>query len=368
MDETQLIAIFIAMACSIVGVFLVLRKSSMMSDSISHSVLIGIVIAFFITRDLSSPYLLVGAALAGLFSVWLTELIIKSRLVSSDSGIGVIFPLLFSLGVILIVKFAGNAHLCTQHIIEGEILFATGHPVYLFGYKIGSTALYTSLAMLILNLVVISVLFKEMKVSTFDPMLAATLGFSPVILHYLLMSLVSITAVGSFQYVGSILVIAFMIGPAATAYLMTDNLRTMLILSCIIATINAILGYQLAFIFDISVAGNMAVITGLSFLLVFLFAPYRGLISSLSRSKRQRVKFAKSTMLFHLHNHAHSESEDEESGVSTVSTHLNWGKEFTQKIVDILESEQKIKIINGIIKLRAKGDEQRKRDFESLVN
>ncbi len=355
LDEAQLIAIIISLACSIVGVFLVLRRHAMMSDSIAHSVLIGIVVAYFFTHDLGSPYLLLGAAAAGLLTVWLTELVIKTRLVSGDAGIGIIFPLLFSLGVILIVKYGGNTHLCPQHIIEGEILFATGQPLSIMGYELGSSAIYTSLGILLLNMIVVGLFFKEFKIATFDPALAAALGLSPAIIHYLLMSLVSVTAVGSFQYVGSILVIAFMIAPPATAYLLTHHLRNMMLLSCAIALFNAVLGYQGSYMYNVSVSGGMAVMTGLSFFVVFLAAPHRGLISVLYRRHSRRIEFAMSTMLFHLINHESTANEGEEAGVATISEHLNWSPCFTQKIIKILCNKGKISIVGGVIKLTEEG-------------
>ncbi len=356
-DETQLIAIVIAIACAIPGVFMVLRRHSMMADSISHSVLLGIVIAFMFTHDLSSPLLLIGAAIAGIITVWLTELIIKSRLVSDDSGIGLVFPLMFSIGVILIVNQLGNAHLCANHIIEGEILFATGDPVIVFGHYLGTSALWTSIGLAALNILVATLFFKEFKLATFDPMLAATLGLSPVIMHYALMSMVAVTAVGSFQYVGSILVIALMIGPAVTSYLLTSNLKIMLILSCIIAACNSILGYMAADALDVSVAGSIAVMTGISFLVVLIISPKHGLISTLSRQRRNRIEFAKAMLLFHLHHHENTPAEHEESGENSIAKHLNWTPEFTNKIIQLLKNEGKI--LYPTIKLTEQGRQQR---------
>ncbi len=363
-DETLLIAIVISIACAIPGVFLVLRRHSMMADSITHSVLLGIVIAFMFTHDLSSPALLIGAALAGILTVWLTELIIKSRLVSDDSGIGLVFPLMFSIGVILIVKYLGNAHLCANHIIEGEILFATGDPVILWGCHLGTTALWTSMGLALLNILVISIFFKELKLATFDPLLAATLGLSPVIMHYTLMSIVAITAVGSFQYVGSILVIALMIGPAVTAYLLTDNLKLMLILSCIIAALNSIIGYTVADLLNFSVAGTIAVATGLSFLITFFVAPERGFISTLRRRRHNKIEFAKAMLLFHLYQHENTPAEADESGELTISRHLNWSPEYTLEIISALKNEGKI--VSPTIKLTEAGRAQRVSNKQNL--
>lgn len=287
--EIQLIAVLISMACALPGVFLVLRKMSMMSDSITHTILLGIVLAFFITHDLNSPFLIVGAAVMGVATVWLTEMLTKTRLVAEDSAIGIVFPLLFSIAIILITRYAGSVHLDTDSVLLGELAFAPFNRMVIMGIDIGAKAIYTAGVLLVVNIAFIAVFYKELKIATFDPMLAAVLGFSPAIIHYGLMTLVSLTAVGAFEAVGSVLVVAFMIGPPSTAYLLTDNLKNMLLLSTIFGALSGVSGYQLASALDVSIAGSMAVTTGLIFALVFLFAPKRGLVSVfLSKGQRQR--------------------------------------------------------------------------------
>lgn len=289
--EIQLIAVIVAVSCALPGAFLVLRKMSMMSDSITHTLLLGIVLAFFGTHDLSSPMLIAGAALMGVATVWLTELLSRTRLLAEDAAIGIVFPLLFSIAIILITRYAGSVHLDTDSVLLGELAFAPFDRMVVWGVDIGAKAIYTTGVLLLINLTAIILFFKELKVATFDPMLAAVLGFSPALIHYGLMTLVSLTAVGAFQAVGSVLVVAFMIGPPVTAYLLTDDLKRMLILSGVIAAFNGILGYQAAALLDVSIAGSMATVTGLLFLLVFVFAPRRGFIGSMLRRRKQKIEF-----------------------------------------------------------------------------
>lgn len=271
--EIQIIAVIVAAACAIPGVFLVLRRMSMMSDSITHTILLGIVLAFFITHDLSSPFLIVGAALMGVATVWLTETLHRTRLLAEDAAIGIVFPLLFSVAIILITRYAGKVHLDTDSVLLGELAFAPFDRMVVYGIDIGAKGIYMSGVLLLINLTVVILFFKELQVAAFDPMLAAILGFAPGLIHYLLMTLVSVTAVGAFQAVGSILVVAFMIGPPVTAYLLTDNLKHMLIISGVIGAFNGIAGYQAAAFADVSIAGSMAVMTGIVFLVAFVFAP-----------------------------------------------------------------------------------------------
>ncbi|HHV08745.1 MAG TPA: metal ABC transporter permease [Clostridiales bacterium] len=366
--EIQLVAVIVAVACSLPGVFLVLRKMSMMSDSITHTILLGIVLAFFLTHDLSSPLLIVGAALTGLATVWLTETMNRTKLLSEDAAIGIVFPLLFSIAIILITKYAGSVHLDTDSVLLGELAFVPFNRMVLFGYDIGAKAIYSTMALLIINLAFIITFFKELKLVTFDPVLAAVVGISPSLIHYSLMMLVSVTTVGAFEAVGSVLVVAFMIGPPVTAYLLTDNLKHMLVLSGIIGAVNGILGFYLAVLFDVSISGSMAVITGLVFLTVFITAPHRGLISSLRRRSRQKIDFSKKTLLFHLYNHEGSEAEIQEAGVHTLADHLHWDMGLTDKIVKALLKEGNIIIENDVIKMTDKGRILSVAEYEALFS
>ena len=363
--EIQIISVIVAVACALPGTFLVLRKMSMMSDSITHTILLGIVLAFFVTHDLSSPLLIVGAALMGVVTVWLTELLSRTRLLAEDAAIGVVFPLLFSIAIILITRYAGSVHLDTDSVLLGELAFAPFDRMVIGGVDIGAKGIYTTGIMLLINLAAIIIFFKDLKVATFDPMLAAVLSFSPALIHYELMTLVSLTTVTAFQAVGSVLVVAFMIGPPVTAYLLTDDLKRMLLLSGSIGAVNGILGYQAAALLDVSIAGSMAVMTGLVFMLVFIFAPSRGLISSLLRRRNQKLEFARATILFHLFNHEDSE-EDLEAGVDTIGTNLHWTAEFTSKIIRSLEHEGYVQLSDGLAKLTEEGRSASIRNYNAL--
>lgn len=366
--EIQVIAVIVAVACSLPGVFLVLRKMSMMSDAITHTILLGIVIAFFLTESLTSPFLIVGAAIMGVITVFLTETLNSTKLVSEDSAIGVVFPLLFSIAIIIISKYAGAVHLDTDSVLLGELAYAPFDRLELFGRDMGPKAIYSMGAILILNLIFIIAFFKELKIVTFDPALATILGFAPSLIHYSLMSLVSITAVGAFESVGSILVIAFMIGPPVTAYLLTDNLKVMIILSSLVGVINGILGYRFAEYFDVSIAGSMAVMTGIVFLLVFIFAPKRGLLTIIRRRKSQKFEFAEKSLLFHVFNHEGDSDESTELGINTIQSHVNWDKSFLNKIMKTLKEEKKIYIEDEIIKLTEEGREFAIKSYEEIVS
>ena len=331
--DIQLIAIVTAVACALPGVFLVLRRMTLMSDAISHAILPGIVIAFFLTESLSSPLLILAAAGTGVLTVVLVELLQRTKLVKEDAAIGLTFPALFSIGVILISRFAGNVHLDTDAVLLGELAYAPLNRLKAFGYDLGPVSLYVMGTILVLNLVFILVFYKELKLVTFDASLATALGFAATLIHYGLMTLVSVTIVGAFDAVGSILVVALIAGPPATAYLMTDKLSHMLILSAIIGSVNAVSGYWVASLFDVSIAGTIATMTFLIFGLVFLVIPKRGLIAIARRHARQKWEFAQAMLVIHLFNHEGLPEAETESAVADLHEHLSWDPDFTTQVV-----------------------------------
>jgi manganese/zinc/iron transport system permease protein len=348
--EIQLIAIVVAAACALPGVFLVLRSMSMMADAISHTVLLGIVLAFFVVADLQSPWLLLGAAAVGVLTVSLVELLNRTQLVKQDAAIGLVFPALFSVAVILISRFARGVHLDVDAVLLGELAFAPFDRVELFGLDLPH-ALVTMSVILLLNAGLIALFYKELKLSTFDAGLAATLGFAPGLLHYGLMTMVSVTAVGAFDAVGAVLVVALMVTPAAAAYLLTDDLRKMLLLSVAIAVASAIGGYWLARVLNANIAGAMATMTGLIFVGVFLLAPQRGIAALAARRQRQRMEFAQSMLAIHLLHHEGQPEAAQENRAEHLSQHIRWQPQFAEKVVRYAERKGLVANDGGLLRL-----------------
>lgn len=350
--EIQLIACLVAIACAIPGTFLVLRKMALITDAISHSILPGIVIGFFITHDLSSPLLIFLAAISGIVTVIMVEFIQKTKLVKEDTAIGLVFPAFFSIGVILIAQNANDVHLDTHAVLLGELAFAPLDRWLVNGNDLGPKSLWVigSIATVTIGLVI--AFFKELKVSTFDAGLAATLGLSPAFMHYGLMTVASITTVGAFDAVGAILVIALMIAPAATAYLITNDLKKMLALAILFGVSAAIIGYWIAHWIDTSISGTMTTVLGLFFLIVYLFAPNKGLVSVLYRQRQQRIEVSLLTFLLHLGNHEHDEQERH---VQHLNEHINWQKVRATSVLNLAIKNNMIQIDNDIISLTEKG-------------
>ncbi len=331
--EIQLIAVVTAAACALPGVFLVLRRVAMLSDAISHAILPGIVLAFFVTENLGSPLLLVAAAATGVGTVAAIEALRRTGRVKEDAAIGIVFPTLFAAGVVLISRIASGVHLDVDAVLLGELAFAPFNRLVVGGADLGAVALWTMGAVLAVELAGLALFYKELQLSTFDAGLAAALGLAPAAVHYGLMTVVSLAAVGAFDAVGSVLVVALMVAPPAAAYLLTDRLPVMLALSVGIAAGSALAGYWAARGLDTTIAGAMAVAAGLAFALAFAFAPERGLVASARRRARQRKEFAASMLAVHLLHHEHGPDAERECRASHLREHVSWDEALARRAV-----------------------------------
>ena len=295
-----LVGSLVAASCALVGSFLVLRRMALLGDAISHAVLPGIVLAFLFTGDRAPLAMVVGAGALGVLTVMLVEVLDRSRRLKEDASIGVVFPALFSVGVILISRYAAQVDLDLDCVLYGEIAYAPWDVLLVGGAALGPKALWVNGATLLFNALLVGLFFKELKVTTFDPELAASLGFSPLLVHYLLMSAVSVTVVGAFESVGAILVVAMLVVPPATAYLLTDRLGVMLGLAVALGVISATAGYALARWWDASIAGAMATVAGALFVAAVAASPRHGLVSKLLTQRRLGRRLAEQLLLVHL--------------------------------------------------------------------
>ncbi|XOZ34765.1 metal ABC transporter permease [Halomonadaceae bacterium KBTZ08] len=267
----------VAAAGSLVGTFLVLQRNSMLSDAISHSIVFGIVVVWLLTKAQTGPFQIAGAALTGVLTVFLTEMVAQTRRVKRDAAIGLVFPVLFAAGVLLLNLFARDIHIDTHTVLLGEIGFVWLDTLTLWGWHIPQAVVWMSLVTVV-NLLFVLAFYKELKIASFDRQLAAALGLAPTLLFYLLLGLTSVTAVAAFDAVGAVLFIAFVIVPPATAYLLTDRLSLMLLLGVVVGVAATLCGYPLAIAMDVSVGGTMAAMTGVFFLAAFLLSPRYGLL------------------------------------------------------------------------------------------
>lgn len=353
-EQTILLTgIFAAASSSLVGTFLILRRMAMMADAISHAILPGLVIAYYLA---SGPNLLmgvVGASLAGVTTVLLVEMLQRTGLVKSDAAIGIVFPALFALGTYMVSRHFSSVHLDADAILFGEIAFAPFDRLIIGGNDLGSQPMIVLGGLTVLNLVLVLLFYKELKLSTFDAGLSAALGFSPIILHYGLMVAVSMTTVGAFSAVGAILVIALMIVPAATAYLLTDRLGLMIGLSVAVGTVSAVLGYYAAVALDVSISGMITVVAGGIFGVVALFSPSHGLVAWTIRRGRLRERFTADLLVMHLAHHSTAAES-----VEALAKELDWTDSRLNQAIRRLADEKSVEIQAGAVRLTDHGRER----------
>ncbi|MDE2858874.1 MAG: metal ABC transporter permease [Chloroflexota bacterium] len=454
-NTATIIGCLIAVSGALLGTFLLLRGMALTSDAISHTVLLGIVVAFLLMTDVfgmvgdtSSPWLILGASLAGVGTVVLTELLYRSGLLRQDAALGLAFPLLFAIAVILVSRFAEDVHLDEDAVLVGEIGLAWAntnshcfdncatvtispdHPqakmarqcrncrelgisprdegaefveicsncgsyspaqAWQAGYLQKEPSLVffpksitVTLIMTALSLLFALVFYKELKLTTFDPALAKALGFRPGVINYALMILVSLVAVGAFDAVGSILVIAFFIIPPAAAYLLSDRLAVMLLLGPLIGAAGAFFGYDLArgkffgFIevgdiiaglnslfgldlpekWDSSISASMVLMIFIIFTLVWVLSPRYGLISTLIRRANQRRRFDDQVVLAHIHNHQFTDRHATELRVKTLHLHFRWTGRKMGRVLARLRALGLVAVVNGLAQLTARGETQ----------
>jgi manganese/zinc/iron transport system permease protein len=453
-NTATIIGCLIAVSGALLGTFLLLRGMALTSDAISHTVLLGIVVTFMImTRlldqepDLSSPWLIIGAAGAGVATVVLTEMIYRSGLVRQDAALGLAFPLLFAISIIFISRYVDDVHMDEDAVMVGEIGVAWANTNSHCIENCASVAITSdderanitrqctncrklgisprdagaefieictncreyspgeawqaglldeapvlvswprsitvTAVMALLTMGFVALFYKELKLASFDAALAKTLGFRPGMLNYALMVLVSLVAVGAFDAVGSILVIAFFIIPPAAAYLLTDRLSVMLVLSAIIGSAGAYLGYDLArgnFLgvvqmndvlallnrtlgldlleeWDSSISASMVLMIFFFFVMSWVLSPRYGLLSTLIRRANQRRRFKDQVVLGHIYNHQGQHDQSHELVADTLHTHFKWSPRMMKRVLGRLQARRLITIQHNSITLTPRGEQ-----------
>ena len=359
-----LTGILVGTSGAILGTFLVLRGNAMLTDAISHSIVFGIILVWLMTRQLAGPVQLIGAALTGVLTVVLTEALARSRLVRMDAAIGLVFPALFAMGVILISLHARDVHIHVETVLLGEIGFVWLNTVTLGGHDI-PVAVLTLGAVLAINLAFVLIFWKELKLASFDPGLAAALGFLPGVLHYAILTLTSVTAVAAFDAVGAILFIAIVIVPPATADLLTRQLWVMMALAVALSVAACLTGYALARLWNVSIAGMMASMTGLWFALALLFAPGRGLVAQGLGRRARRLEHDCRALVAHLYTHQDTPRMPEENTRRALTDHLGWSEPRARAAILRAHDRALIERRDGLLSLGAKGIAEAEAIFRS---
>jgi ABC-type Mn2+/Zn2+ transport system permease subunit/Mn-dependent DtxR family transcriptional regulator len=313
---TVLVAAVSSCSCGLLGCFLVLRRMSLLGDAISHAVLPGIVLAFLVSGKITGLPIVLGAMVLGVLTSFLTQTLHDQANVPEDSGMGVVFTSLFALGVLLITRYAAQVDLDPGCVLYGLLEFVTLEKAHLFGVAMPRVLLTLGPA-LVLTIAFIVAFWKELKLTSFDAALATAMGFRAAWVHYLLMAMVAAVTVASFEAVGSILVVAMIIVPAATAHLLTDRLSAMLGWSVVVSLISSLYGYAFAERYNTSVAGTMAVVAGVQFAAAVFFAPRHGAVAKWFGNVRLALRIAGEDLLATLFR---SEEAQPLAAASTVAS------------------------------------------------
>lgn len=271
-------AVLVTTSCGLLGCYLILRRMSLVGDAISHSILPGMAVAFLLSNSRDPFVMSVGAGVAGLLTTWIIENIHGRTRLKQDAAIGITFSSLFAIGVILITMYAGKVDLDQECVLYGEIIWVPEFAyVELAGIEIAPQPVFVMGVVTLITVVLVVLFYKVLLVSSFDAGLAGSLGYNPRVVHYLMMSVLAVVVVSAFESVGAILVIAMLILPGATAYLLTDRFPIMLSYTVVHALISSLLGLHLGIWWDCSMAGAMVVAGMILFLLAWVFNPAQGL-------------------------------------------------------------------------------------------
>ncbi len=263
-DEIQMaVLICVAVSSALVGTFLVLRRMTMLANALSHTILLGIVVAYLLFNQLTIPVLM-GAALAtGLATTFLTSFLHQVLKLQEDASIGLIFSILFALGICLLTFFSRNVHIGTE-LVMGNVDALQRGDLKIVGAILG------------MNLALFTLLYYGFKITTFDPNLAKAFGFSPVFFNYLLMVQTSATATGAFKAVGVLMLLAFLVLPPLTARLLTSKLSRLIFLAAAIGALASICGVALSrhlltfYGVGLSTGGIVVVVLGIFYLAAIL--------------------------------------------------------------------------------------------------
>jgi len=304
---TVLMGSLVAIACGWIGCYLILQGLALLGDAISHTVLLGIVVAHLCREKfktsaefVGSSATFIGAAVTGMLTALLVEGLHSTSRVKEDAAIGIVFTSLFALGVVLLGVFAGSAHIDTQHVLYGNLEFvASGAAIDVGRFSVPVAVCQMAVIAAVL-LVLIVAFYKELLVVSFDPQLAVSLGLRPRLIRYAMMAALSLSVVGAFSSVGAVLVVAMLIAPAATAYLLTRRLPMMFLISAAVGIVSSLVGYHVAYWLSVSAAGAMVSVASALFGAEFLFAPEQGLLAMALRRLRLRMRMHQENILRHL--------------------------------------------------------------------
>lgn len=264
LQNALITSVMVGISAGIIGSFIILRGMSLMGDAISHAVLPGVALSYM----LGSSYI-IGATVFGMASAALIGFVTKHSRLKNDTAIGIVFSAFFALGIILISFARSSTDL--YHILFGNVLAVRDSDMFLTAAVLG------------IVLISVPLFYKQLKLTSFAPNIAKSYGWNISAINYGLMFLLTLVAVTSLQTVGTILVIAMLITPAATAYQLTDKLLVMIVLSTVFGTLSSIVGLYFSYSYNLPSGATIVMAAAIFFIVAFIFAPKKGLIGQLRK-------------------------------------------------------------------------------------
>ncbi len=277
-----LLSSIIAISCSLIGLILVLKRMAMLSDAISHSVLPGIVISYLIIGEMDYSFFTLAAIATAIVSTLLIEGVSRLANYRKDISMGIVYTLLFSIGVILLTKHQDTVPIQSDHVIQGNLEMVPLEPMWIINdaYLLGPYSMWNGIINLVLVALFVGIFAKQIKIWCFDSGYASSLGMNTKLLSLILMVLTSFTVVSSFSSIGAILVIGFIVIPPSTAIIVSNTFKSAIWISCSISVVSCVLGLYAAKFFDVSIAGMICLVMSLIFMAVFVFTKYSRLARS----------------------------------------------------------------------------------------
>lgn len=259
LQNALITSVIVGMVSGVIGSFIILRGMSLMGDAISHAVLPGVAVSYM----LGGSYM-IGASIFGIMAAGLIGFVTQKSKLKNDTAIGIVFSSFFALGIILISFAESSTDL--YHILFGNVL------------AVRPSDMYTTLAVAVAVILFVVLFYKELLVSSFDPVMAQAYGLKVQVIHYALMFFLTLVAVSSLQTVGTILVVAMLVTPAATAYLLTDKLSTMIVIASSLGAISAVIGLFFSYSYNLASGATIVLTTVVFFIIAFIFSPKQGFI------------------------------------------------------------------------------------------
>lgn len=270
LQKALLTSVMVGVICGVIGCFIILRGMALMGDAISHAVLPGVAISYMLGINF-----FIGAVATGILTAVGIGFISQNSRVKNDSSIGIVFTAAFALGILLITALKSSSDL--YHILFGNVL------------AVRPSDMWITLIIGVIVLGSVYLFYKELLVSSFDPIMAQAYGLPTKLIHYFLMTLLTLVTVASLQTVGIILVVAMLITPASTAYLLTDRLSVMIGLSALFGAVSAVGGLYLSFTYNLASGATIVLVATTMFILSLLFSPKQGVLLRSIRTKRKKT-------------------------------------------------------------------------------